>query len=170
MDKYSKTLMMLLKIPLGIFYILVGAALIGVSVWVSTFSDIASMILLMALLGGGAVINLGVGYAFLGDEYKATSTVRGGDTRFAPVLTPQFLTRRKIVTLVGAIAYVVLALFYVVRAIFGGAWMLGIPAEDYDTNVVALIIYAVLSLFVAFFLFILYKKTKHEDLGEPENE
>ncbi len=170
MDKYTNRLIMFLKIPLGIFYILVGVALIGVSVWVSTFSDVASMILLMALLGGGAVINFGVGYAFLGDEYKSTNIVRGGDTRFAPVLTPQFLTRRKIVTLVGAIAYAVLALFYVIRAIFGGGWMLGIPAEDFDSNAVALIIFAVIALLMGFFLFTLYKKTKHVDLNEPENE
>ena len=60
MDKYTKILIMAIKIPVGIFCILTGLGLIGVSVWVSTFSDIASMILLIALLGGGALINYGL--------------------------------------------------------------------------------------------------------------
>ena len=64
MDKYTKILIMAIKIPVGIFCILTGLGLIGVSVWVSTFSVIASMILLIALLGGGALINYGLGYAF----------------------------------------------------------------------------------------------------------
>ena len=67
MDKYTKALLMVIKIPVGVLCSLLGLALIGVSFWVSTFSDIASMLLLIALLAGGALINFGIGYAFLGD-------------------------------------------------------------------------------------------------------
>ena len=68
MDKYTKALIMVIKIPIGIICILLGLALIGLSVWVSTFSDVASMLFIMALLGGGSVINFGIGYAFLDDN------------------------------------------------------------------------------------------------------
>ena len=162
MDKYTKALLMVIKIPVGVLCSLLGLALIGVSFWVSTFSDIASMLLLIALLAGGALMNFGIGYAFLGDEYKATNYVRGGDTTFTPVTTEKFLKRRKIVTLVGSIAYVALAIYYVVRAILGGIF----PSEEYDSSIVALIIFAVLSLVVSFCLFMLYKRTKHIDLQE----
>lgn len=161
-DKYTKALLMVIKIPVGVFCSLLGLALIGVSFWVSTFSDIASMLLLIALLAGGALINFGIGYAFLGDEYKSTSYVRGGNTTFTAVTTEKFLKRRKIVTLVGSIAYVALAIYYVVRAILGGIF----PSEEYDSSIVALIIFAVVSLVVSFCLFMLYKRTKHVDLQE----
>ena len=95
MDKYTKAFFTAIKIPIGVFCILIGLALIGVSLWVSTFSDVASMILIISLLGGGALINYGIGYAFLGDEYKATNFVRGGDTKFAVVETTKLLKRRK---------------------------------------------------------------------------
>ena len=123
MDKYTKAIIMVLKIPVGVFCILVGLGLLGVSVWVSTFSDIASMILLIAVLAGGCLINFGVGYAFLGDEYKATNYVRGGNTTFTPETTTKFLKRRKVVTLAGAIAYLLLAVYYVVRAILVSVYM-----------------------------------------------
>ena len=164
MDKYTKAIMMVIKIPVGIFCTLVGLSLIGVSIWVSTFSDIASMICLMALLGGGAVINFGIGYAFLGDEYKATHVVRDGNTSFAPVETNKFLIRRKIVTFTGAVSYVLLAVYYVARAIVIGIFTEYF--EDFDYSPVALIIFSVLSLVIAFCLFMLYKKTKHIDLNE----
>ena len=76
--------------------------------------------------------------------------------------TEKFLKRRKIVTLVGSIAYVALAIYYVVRAILGGIF----PSEEYDSSIVALIIFAVVSLVVSFCLFMLYKRTKHVDLQE----
>lgn len=57
MDKYTKTLLLVLKVPVGIFCILLGISFIGISVWVSTFSDVASMILLISLLAGGCLIN-----------------------------------------------------------------------------------------------------------------
>ena len=163
MDKYTKALMMVIKIPVGVFCVLVGLGFIGVSLWVSTFSDIASMLLIMALLGGGAIINFGIGYAFLGDEYKATHIVRGGNTSFAPVESTKFLKRRKIVTFVGFISYVLLAIYYIVRAIFANAFA---QRFDYDASIVALIIFAVIALILAFCLFMLYKRTKHIDLGE----
>ena len=163
MDKYTKALMMVIKIPVGVFCILTGLGFIGVSFWVSTFSDIASMLLIMALLGGGAIINFGIGYAFLGDEYKSTHIVRGGNTSFAPVESTKFLKRRKIVTFVGFISYVLLAIYYIVRAIFANAFA---QRFDYDASIVALIIFAVVALILAFCLFMLYKRTKHIDLGE----
>ena len=163
MDKYTKALLMVIKIPVGVFCALAGLGLIGVSVWVSSFSDIASMILLISLLAGGALINFGVGYAFLGDEYKATNIVRGGNTSFAPVESTKFLKRRKIVTFIGFISYVLLAVYYIVRAIFANAFAVRF---DYDASIVALIIFAVVALILAFCLFMLYKRTKHIDLGE----
>lgn len=163
MDKYTKILIMFLKIPVGIFCILVGISLIGLSVWVSTFSDVASMLFLISLLAGGALINFGFGYAFLDDEYKATNIVRDGNTTFTPVKTTKFLKRRKLVTLIGSIAYMLLAIYYIVRMILVNIY---IQQIDFNTNIVALIIFAILSLVVAFFLFMLYKKTKHIDLNE----
>ena len=163
MDKYSKALIMFIKIPIGIFCILIGLSLIGVSFWVSTFSDVASMLLLISLLGGGALINFGVGYAFLGDGYKATRIVRDGNTTFTPVTTEKFLKRRKLVTFIGFVSYVLLAVYYVVRAILFGVF---IKQTDFDTNVVALIAFSIISLVFAIFLFLLYKKTKHVDLNE----
>ena len=164
MDKYTKAIMTVIKIPIGIFCILVGLGLIGVSFWVSTFSDVASMMLLMSLLGGGALINYGIGYAFLGDEYKATNVVRDSNTTFAPVETDKFLTRRKIVTFIGAVSYALLAVYYVARVIVVKVW--AEHFEDFDSSPVALIIFSVLSLVIAFCLFMLYKKTKHIDLNE----
>ena len=163
MDKYSKALIMFIKIPIGIFCVLIGLSLIGVSFWVSTFSDVASMLLLISLLGGGALINFGIGYAFLGDEYKSTRIVRDGNTTFTPVTTEKFLKRRKLVTFIGFVSYVLLAVYYVVRAILFGIF---IKQTDFNTNVVALIAFSVISLVFAIFLFLLYKKTKHVDLNE----
>jgi hypothetical protein len=56
-----------------------------------------------------------------------------------------------------------LAVYYIVRAI-----LVNVFAErfDYDANIVALIIFAVVSLLPAFCFFMLYKRTKHIDLGE----
>jgi hypothetical protein len=166
MDKYTKILIMAIKIPVGIFYILTGLGLIGVSVWVSTFSDIASMILLIALLGGGALINYGLGYAFWGNEYKSTSYVRSGNTTFTPVETERFLIRRKIVMLIGFISYALLSVYYVARVILSSIYAGLLKDMDFNTNIAALIIFAVISLFVAFCLFLLYKRTKHIDLKE----
>ena len=163
MDKYTQALMMFIKSPLGIFCVLIGLGLVGVSIWVSTFSDEASMILIASLFGGGAVINYGVGYAFLGDEYRATNIVRDGDTKFAPIETTRFLKRRKIVTFMGFISYVALSIYYVVRAILVSVF---IERIDFEPNVIVLIVYAVISLIPAIILFLLYKKTKHIDLGE----
>ncbi len=163
MDKYTKSLMMVIKIPVGVFCVLAGLGFIGVSFWVSTFSDIASMLLIMSLLGGGAIINFGIGYAFLGDEYKATNIVRDGNTSFAPVESTKFLKRRKIVTFIGFVSYIILAIYYIVRAIFANAFAVRF---DYDASIVALIIFAVVALILAFCLFMLYKRTKHIDLGE----
>lgn len=166
MDKYTKAFMMVIKIPIGIFCILVGVTFIGLSVWVSTFSDIASMILIMSLLGGGCLINYGVGYAFLGDEYKSTHFVRGGNTKFAPVESEKFLKRRKIVTFIGFISYILLAVYYVARIILVNVYKEYFEEIGLDTNVVALIIFAIISLIVAFCLFMVYKRTKHIDLKE----
>ena len=166
MDKYTKTLLMIIKIPIGVFCSLVGLGFIGVSVWVSTFSDVASMILIMSLLGGGALINFGVGYAFLGDEYKATHTVRRGNTTFTPVESTKFLTRRKFVMFIGFISYLLLTLYYAVRAILSGIYWEYLQENDYNSSIVALIIFALISLVVAFCLFLLYKRTKHIDLKE----
>jgi hypothetical protein len=166
MDKYTKAMIMIIKIPVGIFCILVGVMLIGVSAWVSTFSDIASMILIIAILGGGALINFGVGYAFLGDEYKVANYVRNGNTMFFPVQTDKFLKRRKIVTLIGFISYVLLAVYYIARVILSCIYAGLLQEMDFNTSIAALIIFAVISLVVAFFLFLLYKRTKHIDLKE----
>ncbi len=166
MDKYTKTLLTALKIPLGIFFILTGLGFVGVSVWVSTFSDVASMLLLASLIGGGAVINYGIGYAFLGDEYRATSIVRGGNTVFAPVESSRFLQRRKIVTLIGSASYILLAVYYIIRAVLDIVYKSQLEKNGYNTSVAALFIFAFLSLFIAFCLFMLYKKTKHVDLNE----
>lgn len=166
MDKYTKALIMMIKIPVGIFCILMGLGLIGVSAWVSTFSDVASMILIIALLGGGALINFGFGYAFLGDEYRSTGYVRNGHTTFAPVTTKRFLVRRKIVTFAGFISYVLLAVYYVARLIWSCIYAGYLQEMDFDTSIAALIIFAVISLIIAIFLFLLYKRTKHIDLKE----
>ena len=157
---------MVIRIPIGIFCMLVGLGLIGVSVWVSTFSDVASMILIIALLAGGALANFGVGYAFLGDEYKATRIVRDGNTTFTPVTSTKFLKRRKIVTLTGFISYVALAAYYAVRAILSGIYMEHLLEIGFNTSIISLVIFSVVSLIVAFCLFMLYKRTKHIDLKE----
>ena len=166
MDKYTKSLLLAIRIPVGVFCILLGLAFLGVSVWVSTFSDVASMILLISLLGGGALINFGVGYAFLGDEYKRTGIIRDGNTSYAPVESTKFLKRRKIVTCIGFISYILLSIFYIIRAIFVSINIEYLQDVDFNTNVVALIIFTIISLFLAFFLFMLYKRTKHIDLNE----
>ena len=159
MDKYTKAVFLVIKIPIGIICAVLGLALIGISVWVSTFSDVASMILLISLLAGGMLINFGVGYAFLGDEYKATHIVRDGNTLFAPVESIKFLKRRKLVTFIGTISYVALSVYYVVRVIFTNIYMDYLIDIDYNVSIVALIIFAILSLVVAFCLFMVYKRT-----------
>ena len=169
MDKYTNILFSFLKIIIGVFCIIVGLAFIGVSVWVSTFSDVASMFLLAALLGGGALIDYGVGYAFLGDEYKATNIVRDGNTVFMPKESTKYLQRRKIVTFIGFISYILLAVYYIVRAIVEAINMEYLLENDFNVSIVALIIFAVLSLVVAFCLFMVYKRTKHIDLNENED-
>lgn len=162
MDKYTKTLLLMIKIPIGIFCILVGLSLIGVSFWVSTFSDIASMILLISILGGGCLINFGIGYAFLGDEYKTTSIIHNGNTTFTPIETTPFLKRRKVVTFIGFISYVILSIYYIIRSIYNSVNI----NPELDNNILALIIFAIISLIIAFILFLLYKRTKHIDLNE----
>ena len=154
MDKYTKTLIMMIKIPVGIFCIIAGLGLIGVSVWVSTFSDIASMILIMALLGGGALINFGLGYAFLNDEYKNSGYVRGGRTTFAPKETKAFLTRRKIVTFIGFISYILLAIYYITRVVLSYIFAGILQEMDYNSSIVALISFAIISLIIAVFMFL----------------
>lgn len=166
MDKYSKTLLKIFSILIGSFCIVVGMALIGVSVWVSTFSDVASMIFILSFLGGGCLINFGVGYAFLEDRYKATHLVRDGKTVFAPVETPRFLKRRKIATFIGFISYVFLAVYYIVRIVLESIYMGYLKEVDFNTSIVALAIFAALSLGIAFIFFMVYKKTKHIDLNE----
>ena len=76
-----------------------------------------SMILIMAFLGGGFIINYGVGYAFLGDEYRLSSYVHDGESTFEVVETPKLLGRRMWVTFLGSIAYAGLAIFYLVRTL-----------------------------------------------------
>ena len=169
MDKYTKSFMMVIQIPIGIICILVGLGLIGVSIWVSTFSDIASMILIISILGGGALINFGIGYAFLGDKYKSTNLVRDGNTMFAPVESTKFLKRRKIVTFIGFVSYVLLAVYYVIRIILVNKYMNYLKDNNYNTNIPALIIFAIISLVVAFCLLMVYKKTKHIDLNEAQS-
>ena len=166
MDKYTKSFILVFKIPIGIFCILAGLALIGISIWVSTFSDIASMIFLISLLGGGFLINFGIGYAFLGDEYKATHIVRDGNTLFAPVESTKFLKRRKVVTFIGFISYILLSIYYIVRIILVNIYMKYLQQIYFNTNITALIIFAIISLVFAFCLFMLYKRTKHIDLNE----
>lgn len=166
MDKYTKALFLVLKIPTGMICILTGLGFIGVSVWVSTFSDVASMIFIISLLGGGALMNFGIGYAFLGDEYKATHLVRDGKTLFTPVKSIKFLKRRKIVTLIGFISYVLLSVYYIVRAILEAIYISYFSEIDFNTNIIALIIFAVIALVFAFCLLMVYKKTKHIDLNE----
>ena len=166
MDKYTKTFLMILRIPLGIFYSLLGLGLIGISIWVSTFADIASMILIISLLSGGLLINYGIGYAFLGDEYKATHLVRDGRTVFTPVETNKFLKRRKLVTFIGFISYIVLAVQYVIRAILVGIYYDYLQDIDFNTNIPALIIFAIISMVIALCIYLVYKKTKHIDLEE----
>ena len=169
MDKYTKSLIFVLKIPVGIICILAGLALISISFWVSTFSDVASLLFVIAFLGGGGIINFGVGYAFLGDEYKATRIVRDGDTRFTPVKSTKFLKRRKLVTFIGVIAYLVLTLYYIVRAILVGVYRDYLEQTGFNSSIIALVCYAIISLVVAFCLFMLYKRTKHIDLGEKQS-
>lgn len=166
MDKYTKALFLVIKIPIGIICILTGLSFIGISVWVSTFSDIASMILIMSLLGGGFLINYGVGYAFLDDQYKATHIVRDGNTSYSPVETIKFLKRRKLVTFIGFISYVMLSLYYIVRTILVSIYITYLQENDFNTNIIALIAFAIISLVVAFCFFMLYKRTKHIDLKE----
>lgn len=166
MDKYTKSFIMVLKIPIGIICILAGISLIGISFWISTFSDIASMIFIISLLGGGFLINFGVGYAFLGDEYKATHIVRDGNTIFTPVESIKFLKRRKTVTFIGFISYILLSIYYVVRAILVGCYFEYLQHVNFNTSIIALIIFAIISLVFAFCLFMVYKKTKHIDLSE----
>ena len=63
----------------------------------------------------------------------------------------------------GFVSYIVLSVYYIVRAILVNIF---IEHIDFEPNIVALIIFAVISLIPAVFLFLLYKKTKHIDLGE----
>ncbi len=166
MDKYTKTLIMMLRIPIGIISILIGLSFIGLSIWVSTFSDIASMIFIISLLGGGFLINYGIGYAFLGDEYKATNIVRDGNTMFTPIKSAKFLKRRKIATFIGFISYLLLSIYYIVRVILVCKYMGYLQSIYFNTNITALIVFAIISLILAFCLFMVYKKTKHVDLNE----
>ena len=166
MDKYTKSFIMVFRIPIGIFCILTGLAFIGLSVWVSTFSDIASMIFIMSFLGGGFSINFGIGYVFLDDKYKATNIVRDGNTIFTPVETTKFLKRRKIVTFIGFISYILLSIYYIVRIILVNIYMTYLQHINFNTNIPALVIFALISIVVAFCLFMVYKRTKHIDLNE----
>lgn len=166
MDKYSKAFIMIFKIPIGLLSIISGITLIGLSIWISTFSDIASMIFLISLLGGGCAINFGIGYIFLGDRYEATNLVRDGNTVFTPVETPKFLKRRKIVTFIGFIAYILLAVYYIVRTILVSIYMKQLQDINFNTSTIALIIFAIVALIFAFGFFMIYKKTKHIDLNE----
>ena len=166
MDKYTKALRMVFRVPLGIFYILLGILLIGISFWVSTFSDVASMLLLIAFCVSGFIINFGFGYAFLGDEYKTTNVVRDGHTIFAPVETKKFLKRRKFVTLIGFIAYILLAVYYIVRMILTSINTSKLLGVGFHISGGVLIVFAILSLVFAFCFFMVYKKTKHIDLNE----
>ena len=166
MDKYTKAFILVIKIPIGIICILTGLSFIGLSVWVSTFSNVASMILIASLLGGGFLINYGIGYAFLDDQYKATHIVRNGNTLYKPVETIKFLKRRKMVTFIGFISYIVLSLYYIARTILVSIYISYLQENDFNTNIVALIAFALISLFLAFCFFMLYKKTKHVDLNE----
>ena len=166
MDKYTKAFIMVLRIPIGIFCILIGMGFIGLSVWVSTFSDVASMIFIPSLLGGGFLINFGVGYAFLNDEYKATHIVRDGNTLFTPVESKKFLKRRKIVTFIGFISYILLSIYYIIRIILVNVYSEYLKNIYYNTSIPALIIFSIISLVFAFCIFMVYKRTKHIDLGE----
>ena len=102
----------------------------------------------------------------MGDEYKATKYVRDGNTRFTPVTTPKFLKRRKIVTFMGFISYILLSVYYIIRTILVSIYFGYIETNYYDPSIVALIIFALISLVVAFCFFMLYKRTKHIDLKE----
>ena len=166
MDKYTKSIFTLFRLILGIFCILCGISLLGISIWVSNFSDVASMILIMSFLGGGAIINFGLGYAFLGDEYKATKYVRNGSTTFSPVETPKFLKRRKIVTFTGFVSYIVLALYYLLRIVLVSINKEYLETIDYNSSILALISFTIISLLIAYIMFMIYKRTKHIDLGE----
>ena len=85
---------------------------------------------------------------------------------FAPVESTKFLQRRKIVTLVGAISYVLLAIYYIVRVILVSVYWGYLEEIDFNASIPALIIFAIISLVLAFCMFMLYKKTKHIDLQE----
>ena len=87
------------------------------------------------------------------------------DTNPKKTCKKKFLKRRKIVTLTGFIAYVALAVYYVVRIILVSV-LPYFQEIDFDKNVVALICFAVLALAVAFCLLMVYKRTKHIDLQE----
>ena len=158
MDKYSKAFLLLFRIPIGIFCILLGFALLGISCWVSTFSEVASIILLIGLLGGGFLINHGIGYAFLGDQFRVSNYVHDGNSTFEVVKTPKLLKRRKLVTLIGFVAYILLAIYYIVRTIVCAS-LIGYFCWE-------LLIFAAVALLFAFGVFLIYKKTKHIDLGE----
>ena len=166
MDKYTKALIMFFRTLIGIFCILVGVSLIGISFWISTFSDVASMIFIISLLGGGSLINFGIGYAFLHDQYKATNIVRDGDTMYTPVKSTKFLKRRKIVTFIGFISYILLAVYYIARIIIESIYYGHFQEIGYSTSIIVLIIFIIIALICAFCFYMLYKKTKHIDLNE----
>jgi len=163
MNKYSKALRHMWRIPYGIFCILFGIAFFGVSIWVSTFSDIASMIFIVSLLGGGFIINYGIGYAFLGDEYKLSNYVRDGNSTFEVIETPKFLKRRLWVTFIASIAYFLLAIYYIVRIIFNIKNSAYYEHIGYNFNNGALIAFVVVSLIIAVVFFLIAAKTKVEN-------
>ena len=68
--------------------------------------------------------------------------------------------------LIGFISYALLSVYYVARVILSSIYAGLLKDMDFNTNIAALILFAVISLFVAFCLFLLYKRTKHIDLKE----
>ena len=85
---------------------------------------------------------------------------------FTPVESMKFLKRRKIVTFIGCVSYLLLAVYYIVRAIVVSIYRDYFQHIDYQTNAIALIIFGIISLVFAFCLFMIYKRTKHIDLNE----
>jgi hypothetical protein len=157
MNKYSKILSGILRKTGGILCILFGVALFGVSIWGSfTIGPAFSMILIIAVLGGGFIINAGLGFGFLGDEYTRSDYIHEGETMLEVVETPKLLKRRMLVTFLACVAYVLLTIYYIVMIILN--------AKADAGNVMAIMIgCAIVSLIAAviFFLISASIKTSH---------
>ena len=155
MFKNIKNVAKAVSIYKGILYMIAGYLFISISLSIFKNPVAPSFIFPFCLFAGGYTFNLGLGLTILGDEYKLHRSSRNRELTFEPKETPKFLKRRKIVTLIGTISYVMLSIYYLIRLIilfFG----------SYDTfDLVELIISIIVSLCFGICIFNVYRRTRY---------